>query len=502
MGRTVLSAVLGMTAFIPMAFAQEAAAPAPGAGEAIPLETFSGKVLATGLEGPWEVAWGPDDMLWVTERAGKRVTRVDPATGEAKPAITLDEVLVDQQHEGLLGLAFDPGFGKGSGNDYVYVTYTYDSTPADGDEQDAPRAKIVRLTWDADAQTLGEPKELLSGIPAGNDHNGGRLAIGPDGMLYRTQGEQGANQFGNYCKPIEAQRLPTQAEVDAQDWSAYKGKVLRMALDGSIPPDNPEIEGVRSHVFTYGHRNPQGIVFGPEGQIYESEHGPNTDDEINMLQSGGNFGWPFVVGFRDDQSYAYANWSAAPDCASLTWTNLTDAQSVPADVPHQEESDWDGDFVEPLKTLFTVPSGQNLEDTACGELFFICRPSIAPSGLDFYPEDGAIPGWGGSLLVTSLKGGAVYRFKLTEDGNWIRDTDRLFDTVNRYRDLAISPDGRTIYVSTDTGGLAGDALGGATDQMANPGAILAFTYTGEATPAAGGEDASAPESDVDTGNGG
>ncbi|MFC0341383.1 glucose/sorbosone family PQQ-dependent dehydrogenase [Paracoccus niistensis] len=477
MTRSILGILLGTALSIPMAWAQEAEA--PPAGNALALETFSGRVLASGLEGPWEVTWGPDDMLWVTERSAGRVSRINPETGEKTELLRIDDVLSDAQHQGLLGMALHPDLLKGDGNNYVYLYHTYDSTPDNGDDQDAPRAKIVRVAYDEAAGTLGEPTELISGIPAGNDHNGGRLKIGPDGMLYATLGEQGANQFGNWCKPIEAQRLPTAEEVGAEDWSAYKGKTLRMNLDGSIPEDNPEIEGVRSHVFTYGHRNPQGIVFGPDGTLYQSEHGANADDEINILEGGINFGWPHVAGFRDNQAYVYANWSEAPNCEDLTWTNLMDEESLPDEVPFEKETDWDGDFAEPLKTLFTVPNGYDFEDEACGDLFFICRPGVAPSSIDYYPEDGPIPGWGPSLLVTTLKNGAVYRLLLTGDGQGIRDIDRLFGTVNRYRDLAIAPDNRTICVATDAGGIARGADAGATDKLANPGSILVFTYTGD-----------------------
>lgn len=448
--------------------------------DAVALESFSGRVLATGLEGPWEMTWAPDDMLWVTERVGGRIDRIDPESGEVSTLVTLDGVLSDQQHQGLLGMALHPDLLAGGSSNYVYVYHTYDSTPDSGDDQDDPRAKVVRLTYDQATETLGDPTELISGIPAGNDHNGGRLAIGPDGMLYVTLGEQGANQFDNFCTPIEAQRLPTPEEVAAQDWAAYKGKTLRMTLDGAIPDDNPELDGVRSHIYSYGHRNPQGIVFGPDGSPYLVEHGANTDDEVNLLQAGGNFGWPHVAGYRDDQAYAFANWSAATDCEQLTWTNLTDDESVPDEVPVQLESEWDGEFVEPLTTLFTVQNDYDLEDDTCGELYFICRPSVAPSSVDYYPADGPIVGWGDSLLATTLKAGAVYRFMLSGDGNGIRDIDRMFGTVNRYRDLAISNDGLTIYVATDMAGIVRSADGGATDELANPGSILAFTYDGDA----------------------
>jgi len=488
MKRTVfgLAVLMSSALWVPLAAAQDpggemqAGPPPAEVGDPIlPMATFSGQVLATGLEHPWEVTWGPDDMLWVTERAGRRVTRIDPKSGEKHVAITIDEVLVGPQHEGLLGMALHPDLLTGGENNYVYVAYTYDADPAEGEEAVDRKAKVVRLTYDEGAQTLGEPQELISGIPAGTDHNGGRLKIGPDGMLYYSLGEQGANQFAYYCDPIEAQKLPTQGEVDAKDWAAYKGKVLRMDLEGGIPEDNPQINGVRSHIFTYGHRNPQGLAFGPGNMLYQVEHGANSDDEVNILESGKNYGWPFVAGYRDDQSYAYANWSEAPDCAGLTWTNLTDADSVPPSVPRQEETAWTEDFVSPIKTLFTVPNGFDFEDDTCGQLYFICRPSVAPSSVDYYPKDGPIPGWGNSLLVTTLKNGAVYRFLLTDDGKGIRDIDQLFDTVNRYRDLAIGPDNESFYVATDNAGFGRDAANGATDQMTHPGTILLFRYSGE-----------------------
>lgn len=137
---------------------------------------------------------------------------------------------------------------------------------------------------------------------------------------------------------------------------------------------------------------------------------------------------------------------------------------------------WTEPFVEPIKTLWTVPNGYDMEDETCGDLFFICRPSIAPSGIDYYPTDAPIPGWGGSLLVTSLKNGALYRFKLSGDGQGVRDTDRLFDTVNRYRDIAIAPNQRTFYVATDASGPTQFAEGGATNELSNPGSIIVFTY--------------------------
>jgi PQQ-dependent dehydrogenase (s-GDH family) len=437
------------------------------------VEPFSGRVLASGLEFPWEITWGPDNYLWVTERAGKRVTRIDPKTGEKSTAVTINEVLVGPQHEGLLGMALHPKLLQGSGNDFVYVAYTYDAEPG---EVTIRRTKIVRFTYNRAAKTLSEPSEMIAGIPAGTDHNAGRMAFGPDGMLYYTNGDQGGNQFANFCRPSRAQVLPTAEEIRSKNWSSYTGKILRLTPEGGIPSDNPTIKGVQSHIYSYGHRNPQGIVFGPDGKLYSAEHGPNTDDEINLIEAGKNYGWPHVAGYRDDQAYVYQNWSAAPNCESLTWNNLTS----PEVVPKQKETEWNSpDFREPIFTMFTVPNSQNFEDPACKGMFFPCRPSIAPSSIDFYPSDGGIPRWGNSLLVTTLKHGALYRFKLTADGGSINDVSQMFVTVNRYRDLALGPDKKTIYIATDNGGYARDGAGGVTDKMANPGVILEFKYTGQ-----------------------
>jgi glucose/arabinose dehydrogenase len=196
-------------------------------------------------------------------------------------------------------MALDPGLLKGTGNDYVYVAYTYD---ADADPaRVSGRTKIVRFAYDPRTHALGSAKDVLTGLPAGTDHQGGRLVIGPDRKLYFTIGDLGANQLANFCNPNRAQMLPTVAQVDKRDWSLYEGKILRLNLDGSIPADNPTLGGVRSHIFSYGHRNPQGLVFAPDGKLYDSEHGPNTDDEVNLIRAGANYGWPHVAGYRDDQ---------------------------------------------------------------------------------------------------------------------------------------------------------------------------------------------------------
>jgi PQQ-dependent dehydrogenase (s-GDH family) len=257
--------------------------------------------------------------------------------------------------------------------------------------------------------------------------------------------------------------------VQSANWaSTYQGKILRINLDGSIPNDNPTLNGVRSHIYTYGHRNPQGLAFGAQARLYSTEHGPDTDDEFNQIEAGKNYGWPRVAGYNDDKVYVYANWAESPvPCSSLRF----DQTVVPAAVPQLKESAWSSpDFKAPLKTFFTVENGYDIRAQGSA--------TIAPGGLDIYPANGTIPGWADSALALSLKFGKVYRVKLAGSGAAVaaEPTEHLKST-NRYRDIALNPDGRTIYISTDSAGSSTDDNGRSTRTLANPGSIIAFTYT-------------------------
>jgi PQQ-dependent dehydrogenase (s-GDH family) len=458
---------------------------------------FEMTVLTTGLRGPWEMTLGPDGFLWVTERIGKRINRISTTDGSKQTLIQIDEAEAPGGQDGLLGLALHPELGQGTGNDYVYTAYQYEdeALPRDATVKDAnsPYAnlftKIVRLTYDEAAATLSDPVELITGMPASNDHNSGRMKIGPDGKLYYTIGDGGNDQLGNWCIPIESQRLPTADEIAAKNWVAYQGKSLRFNLDGSIPDDNPEIKGVRSHVFTYGHRNMQGIDFGSDGTLYASEQGPKSDDEVNILTSGGNYGWPHVAGYRDDMAYQYARWKDAElPCELLMFSDIVIHDSV----PRADESAFTEEIVEPIQTLFTVPNNYDFtNDQLCEGMYFICWPTVAASSIEVYEGD-AIPGWKNSLLVTALKLGSIFRVPLAEDGKTVNGPiERYFRTQNRYRDTAVSPDGKTIYIATDPGGLGESLEGRPTTTMKNGGAILVFTYTGETAAAAPAADAAA-----------
>lgn len=436
--------------------------------------TFAMRVVKTGLDAPWEITWGYDGMLWITERVGLNVIRVNPQTGASTLALNVADAYQDAGQDGVLGLALDPRLGQSMGADYVYVAYTYDANAGAPVDR---RATIVRYTYSSGAGMLGSPLTLIEGLPASSDHNSGRLAFGPDSKLYYTIGDQGHNQFDNMCLVIRAQDLPSQNEVDAEDWSAYQGKILRLGLDGSIPSDNPMLGGVRSHIYSYGHRNAQGIAFGADGKLYASEHGPKTDDEINLIAAGKNYGWPNIAGYRDDKAYVYGNWSASSPtpCSSLTFSDY----GWPSSVPEMTETSWTHpDFVPPLTTFYTVNTGYDFMDAACGGNDFICWPTIAPSSLDYYdPGSSGLQSWGRALLVPTLKKGSVLRVRLNANGDaTMGEPTELFKTTNRYRDLTIAPDKRTFYVITDSDGSTSGPTSGSTQQLDHRGAILEFKY--------------------------
>ena len=439
--------------------AQEAAGPPPAAA-------FDFRVVTSGLDFPWEVTWGPDGRLWVTERAGKRIVRVDPADGARAVALEIPAAYQAVLQDGVLGMALHPELLAGTGNDFVYVAWNYD---AGGGGPVGARTRIQRYTFDAASGTLAEPADLVTDLPAHDDHLGGRLVLGPDRKLYLSLGDQGGNWQRNRCNPILSQVLPTAAQVAAQDWTNYAGKILRVDLDGSIPADNPVIGGVRSHVFSYGHRNPQGLVFDADGRLFAAEHGPSTDDEVNLIAAGGNYGWPEVAGRRDDRAYRYANWSAS---APTPCADLPNTRQPPASVPSQAETAWSHpDFRPPLATFFTV--GSDYDFGARG------AATVAAAGLDLYAHDDGVPGWADSLLLASLTRGAVYRIPLTGDHTRAAGPPVIaFRSTNRYRDIAVRPDGRAFYIVTDNVGPTRDAAGERTRTLANPGAVLEFTWDG------------------------
>jgi glucose/arabinose dehydrogenase len=245
--------------------------------------TLQARVITEGLNQPWELVWGSDSKLWMTERGGK-ISRVDTATG----SVTLVSTIADVKsigEGGLLGMALHPNF---STTPHVFVAYNYD-------KNGQYTEKIVRFTYNG--TSIVNPVILLDNISASNIHNGCRLVISSDLKLFITTGDA-ANQ------------------PSSQNLASLNGKVLRINLDGTIPSDNPNPS---SAVWCSGLRNSQGLVFA-NGKLYASEHGPTIDDEINVIQKARNYGWPTVNGFCNEgaeQTFCTANNVAEPIYA---WT--------------------------------------------------------------------------------------------------------------------------------------------------------------------------------------
>jgi len=462
-----LVALLASVAVAPAAMAQQS--PEDVVNAEFP---FDKTVLVDGLANPHEIRVGTDGWLWVTERTGKRLIRVNPETGAIVPVYTFDMPDVEEGAQtGVMGFAFHPDFGRGT--DQIFVVHTYaDAARTDPTRPDAADpyhnlfTKVERLDWSVDTESVIATHDVLTGIPANNDHNSGRLEFGADGMLYLTVGDQGNNQGNNYLRHNEAQTLPTAEQLAAGDHFAYQGKVLRFATDGSIPADNPTIEGVQSHIFTVGHRNAQGLAVGPDGTLYVNEHGPSSDDEINVLVAGGNYGWPHVAGYIDDSHYVYADWSKVTD-TSLAFVQPD--QGPPDAVPQQAESVWEGGATmqAPLATLFTVDADAEID------FGYFARPTAGPSAIEFYSSD-AVPELTGKLLNTTMKHGALYAIDPAATGDDAKFT-KYYLGQNRLRDLEVSADGKTIYMVTDQGGGVLGADGQGTDQLEDRGAILVYT---------------------------
>ncbi|RIA10063.1 PQQ-dependent dehydrogenase (s-GDH family) [Flavobacteriaceae bacterium MAR_2010_72] len=423
------------------------------------------------LNNPNTIIYGPDNYLWITERVGKKVVKIDPVAGGSK-SVMLDLSGVVYQtggQDGLMGMAVHPDLYTdiNTSNNYVYLAYTYNSS--------GRKLRIARFTYNVSTGTLnsGSSTTILEGFEASNDHNSGKLQIGPDMKLYYTAGDQGYNQFANACLEIRAQYLPTSGgqTTSTGDKSEYKGKILRMNLDGSIPLDNPSLGGFKTHIYTYGHRNPQGLVFGSDGKLYSSEHGPKVDDELNLIIAGKNYGWPNIAGYYDNQAYAYCNWSSSPTCNS---NNFSD-HNCPSDITPIAEFDPINNtilsnFQPPIgtynSTVSTNPSGGFLE-----------WPTVAPASLAIY-EAGLIPNWGKSLLIPTLKRGTIFRAKLnaTGDGLESQTYEEFHSSNDRYRDVAVGPDGITFYVITDSSGSTSGPSGTNPQSLQNPGVVMRIQY--------------------------
>lgn len=321
------------------------------------------QVVASGLEVPWSLAFAPDGRLFFTERPG-RIRVIQQGKLLDEPVARLDVAAVSEG--GLLGLVLDPDFQS---NGFIYVQYTYRDIIG-------LKNRVERLT--IKDNKAGENRVIIEGIPGNAIHDGGRVKFGHDGKLYITTGDAGNTQ-------------------SSQDTGSPAGKILRLNPDGSIPADNP-FPG--SPVYSYGHRNPQGLAWQPgTGILFSTEHGSSAHDELNIIRAGGNYGWPLVRG----------------------------KETAPGLIP-------------PL-----VESG---EDT------------WAPSGMTFY-QGSVFPQWQGNLFFTALRGTHLHRVILSRQEATTGSTgetsvqleERLFQgELGRLRDVTVGPDGFLYFITNNRDG--------------------------------------------------
>lgn len=316
------------------------------------------------VEVPWDLEFSSDGYLWFTQHSGS-VGRYDPNTGEVLTALESIPDLYNKKSLGLFGMALHPKFEE---SPQVFLHYAYQLIGNDYSE--TIRTRLIRYTFDG--TKLRNPKTIIDAIPGKAYHNGSRILISEDLKLYLTIGDAGDT-------------------LGSQDPAKLTGKVLRANLDGSIPDDNP-YDG--SYVWSYGHRNQQGLALSPTGLLYASEHGPNNDDEINLIKPQRNYGWPIAEGYID-----------------------TD---------REKETSEGLDIAEPL---------------------IAWTPTIAASGLAFYSSN-AIPEWKQTLLLTALKGQALRVLALSSDGLKVENEHIFFQKrFGRLRDVTIAPNG-DIYICT------------------------------------------------------
>lgn len=227
-------------------------------------ESTEQEVLAENLEAPWSIE-KLENTFYLTERPG---TIVKIENGEIdRQSVELEQELSTASEAGLLGFVLAPDFPE---SNVAYAYYTYEDSSGQFN-------RIVTLRLEDNVWR--EESLLLDKIPSGSYHHGGRLKIGPDGKLYATAGDASEQDI-------------------AQDTNSLGGKILRMNLDGSIPNDNLY---PNSYLYSYGHRNPQGIAWSSDGKLYASEHGNDANDEVNQIEAGQNYGWPIIEGYEEQE---------------------------------------------------------------------------------------------------------------------------------------------------------------------------------------------------------
>ena len=426
-------------------------------------ELFSMRIVnsAYQLNSAWELTYGPDDSLWVTENAGYKVSKINIANGGKTELLDISSVKSNFStfpQGGLMGMALHPAMYSEwpvVSKPWVYLAYVYRFDGCIRNKKNTAdsaclfKTKIVRYNYNRTTKKLVSPQVIIENLNGSSDHNSGRLVIGEvDGTayLFYSIGDMGTGQFKN------AKRINK-----AQMRDSLEGKILRFNLEATgnpnstqswIPNDNPYLDAnsKRTAVWSWGHRNAQGLAFGSNDILYSSEQQDVTDDEINIIQKAGNFGWPLASGYYD------GNYDG------LTLAGLPVGSEYADSVTHHLKS--------PLFTLYTTPDPASFFSKS-NSLW----PTVACSSIDVYDKP-IIPGWSRSLLVPSLKAGLIQRIKLDATGTQVIEMNSItaMDMVGkiRYRDICISPDGLKIYASADM----------SSQNATYKGKILEYRYTG------------------------
>lgn len=471
------------------------------------------------LQYPLEITYGPDDKLWITESRGYKVYRMDPGTGTKTTVLDLNSTSTDLSawgadslravnltstsnwnssanawpQGGLAGLAIHPKFLDGTGlYDFVYISYVhrYLST-ASGSAGIFFRNKIVRFTYNSGTGKLGSPAVVCDTIPGGQDHNSQRMIIAPvtpggPHYLFYAAGDMGSGQYANRLRPN-----------NAQNPNSYEGKILRFNLEptsGSwIPSDNPY--STTSAVYSIGIRNNQGFAYdSTSNTLYGSSHGPYSDDEINIIEPFRNYGHPLIQGFVDgNYNGNSAQGTNTSISAGAPWTDNSGVSSCPPignEATNKATIDASGNglYKDPLFSAYAVPQATvtSIWQTNPGNATPAPGwPTEAWAGLDVYTNT-LIPGWKNSLVAASLKWGRLLRIRLDAAGtataptNSVSDTISYFNSQNRFRDLAFSPDGKDIFVIMDNSSTT-SGPGSANPVVPNcAGCVQKYTFLGYA----------------------
>jgi len=470
-----------------------------------------------GLSYPWEITYGPDNYLWITEAHGYKVWRMDPSSGTKTTVLDVSQTgsgyLTATEHTnfnvqfsssqspwpqgGFAGLALHPKFlDPVAPKNYVYVSYvrTFISSNADSTGEFFTN-RIVRFTYNTSTGHLENPVSLCDTIPGSSDHNSQRLIIAPVSgtyYLFYGAGDMGAGQFKNKYRPNKAQNS-----------AAYEGKILRFnleadtdggTLDKWIPNDNPFNGASQSAVWATGIRNNQGFAYDTtSGILFGSSHGPYSDDEINVILRNKNYGHPLVIGYASDGNYNTSS-AGAPNSATSACPVITDEVAAAAAITNYKDPLFSG-YAPSLSTL------HNIWLTNPGNGGW---PSEAWSGMDFYNSP-YIPGWKNSLVIGGLKWGRVIRLKVnTTDTTIVQtngaDTVTYFGSTNRYRDVAFLPSGKDIFVIMDNNSTTSGPGAANPVTPACPGCVIKYTFLGYAD--ASGKSSIPDAIDITTGTAG